>query len=183
ALVALNGIHWPDASQPSHGLPPKAGARKAHPVVVAIGAATSGTRMPATSLPSLSTFDTYEGYTGPEKSGGLMLMMPLSKSGPKLKRWRTVMRPLYVTPGMFGQPSACCGTKPTPSDSGIEYAAVPSFGTSLFGGVALRVTHSSSVTNSARSTGFGSVLLRNCWQLPALFGGAPETVCSRPESK
>src|SRR5215468_8826789 len=37
--------------------------------------------------------------------------------------------------------------------------------------------------NSARSAGVGFVVLRNCWQMPGEFGGAPALVCSTPDSR
>src|SRR6266576_6062953 len=83
---------------------------------------------------------------------------------------------------MSGNPRASCGTTPSPLDSGIEYTAVPLVGTSLFGGLTPKATHSSNATNIARSAGFGSVGLRYCWQVPTESGGAPVTVCSTLES-
>ena len=82
--MAANGIHCPDDSQPSG--PPKAAARNPQPLVVAMGASTGGSRMPATSFPSLSTRDTNDGYTGPEKAGGLFVRIPSSNESPQLNR-------------------------------------------------------------------------------------------------
>src|ERR1700722_8782174 len=91
AWSGANGTNSPVDSQPSG--PPNAVARWFQPAVVATGTATGGSRMPAISLPSTSTFDTKLGYTLPVGVGGSTEMIPWSNCGPQFHTLWTVIRP------------------------------------------------------------------------------------------
>ena len=91
-LVILKGIYCHSDSQPSFSL--YSFLRRPQPVVVAIGASTGGSRIPATSFPSSSTLDTNIVYAGLSFiDGGYLDKMPLSKWSPKSRRYRVVISP------------------------------------------------------------------------------------------
>src|SRR5262245_54105825 len=92
------------------------------------------------------------------------------------------MTPVYVTPGIDGQPRSPCGTTPVwEPGCAIASTLLARVGTRLFGGGAPSLTHLSRATRSARCAGYGLVGLVNCWH--AFFCEALPTPCDKPDIK
>src|SRR5436190_11834183 len=93
------------------------------------------------------------------------------------------MTPVYVTPGIFGQPNSLRDTVPVNS-SGCDIATavcLPCRGTSLFGGFTPFVTQSSSAIRNARCARYGLTGFKNCWHVDMLV--TSPTPCDKPDSR